>query len=89
MYHLIKYKVGNGSRVFLWHDNWHPLSPILGHFGPRILYNSSLSVNAKLDNVIQGRHWRWPHARSHQFLELRASIPSEVCPDENKDDVVV
>ncbi|GFY92142.1 hypothetical protein Acr_08g0005380 [Actinidia rufa] len=26
---------------------------------------------------IQGRHWRWPHARSHQILELRASIPSE------------
>ena len=46
-------------RIFFCGDNWHSLSPILSHFCLRVNYNSVLSVNVKLDSIIQGRPWRW------------------------------
>ena len=61
MYRLIKYKVGNGKNIFLWHDNWHPLSHIISHFSNWIPYDSALHFNVKVDCIIQGRNWIWSH----------------------------
>ena len=53
IYHLIKYKVGNGRDIFMCHDNWHPPSPIINHLGNRSLYNSVVQLNVKLECFIQ------------------------------------
>ncbi|KAL7238210.1 hypothetical protein ACSBR2_004331 [Camellia fascicularis] len=47
IYPLIKFKIGNGENVFLWHDNWHPLGSLWRRFGPRILYDTNLPDSTK------------------------------------------
>ncbi|XP_028127266.1 uncharacterized protein LOC114323787 [Camellia sinensis] len=44
---IIKFKLGNGENVFLWHDNWHPFGSLLLRYGPRILYDTNLPDNSK------------------------------------------
>ncbi|KAI8008098.1 hypothetical protein LOK49_LG07G01264, partial [Camellia lanceoleosa] len=41
------FKIGNGDKVFLWFDNWHPLGSLWNRFGHRILYDTGLSFNSK------------------------------------------
>lgn len=45
---FIKYRVGNGRSVFVWHDNWQSLGPLKLRFGPRIIYDAASVEDAKL-----------------------------------------
>ena len=53
----IVHKVGNGKNIFIWFDNCHPLSPLLVHFGCRILYDNASPRTAKLETFIRGSSW--------------------------------
>lgn len=61
---LLLFAVGDGKRIFVWHDPWHPKGPLLKHFGPGVLYGSGSSINAKLSSMIHNGVWKWPAARS-------------------------
>ena len=51
---LILHKIGRGNSTFLWHDNWHPLSPLWHKYGDRILYDSRLNSEAKVSQIVDG-----------------------------------
>ncbi|XP_028118147.1 uncharacterized protein LOC114315744 [Camellia sinensis] len=56
---LIVHKIGNGNATFLWYDNWHPVGSIWDKFGNRIIYDSGLSREAKVSNIVNGDSWHW------------------------------
>ena len=86
MYPIILVKVGNGLNTSTWFDYWHSLSPLIGHFGNRILYDSFSPRNAMLNSFILGREQNWLNANSHRIMELISSTPhnhssNESCGD--------
>ena len=72
----------------MWFDNWHPLSPLLDHFGSCILLDSAYPRTAKLESFIRGSSWNWHMASSLQFLELIQTIPYHISPCGNGEDSV-
>jgi hypothetical protein len=65
---FIRFKVGDGSRVFLWLDHWHPIGYLLDHYGYIIVYDSCFSLNTKLATFIKPENWVWPSARSDTLV---------------------
>ena len=68
---FIRHRVYNGVGTFLWHDFWNPLGPILHLFGERILYDSALHRNARVDAIMEGTRWNWPVTISADLIELK------------------
>ena len=44
---FLKYEVGDGQRIFLWHDNWHPDGVHYLKYGYRIIYDATSSLRLK------------------------------------------
>ena len=44
---FLHYEVGDGTKVFLWHDRWHPDGIFYQKNGHRIIYDAASSFNAK------------------------------------------
>jgi hypothetical protein len=72
---LLRFKVGDGMKIFLWLDNWHPTGYLLDRFGYRAIYDSGFSIDAKLSNIIRNEDWFWPLARSEAIVEIQSSLP--------------
>jgi len=49
---FIRIQGRDGRSIFLWHDHWHPLGYLLDKFGFRVVYDSRLSMDAKLSSII-------------------------------------
>lgn len=78
---MLKHVVGNGRKIFLWHDNWHPLGPLFPlKYNYRLVYDSGLSINAKLSSEIRGAEWNWPLARSETMVEVMIKLCDQVYP---------
>lgn len=84
---LIKHRVGDGSRIFLWFDNWHPMGSLWDKFGDRIAYDSALGINAKVSEIVGGTTWRWPFPSSWEIMDLINSTPSTFLPNGGSDAV--
>ncbi|KAL3509562.1 hypothetical protein ACH5RR_028963 [Cinchona calisaya] len=71
-------KVGNGSQIYLWHDNWHPLGPLLLSFPTKIITSFSNFWHAKLDSILYNGLWCWPEGRRkiEEVEQLIKDIPS-------------
>ena len=61
---------------------------MLSHFGDRIIYDSTMHLNAKMEMTTQDRQWRLTDALSHQLLEFRTNTPADLFPDEERMDEV-
>ena len=44
---LIRYRVGNGRDIFIWHDSWHKEGLLVKKFGRRIIYDA-VSTNESM-----------------------------------------
>ena len=77
---LIKSIIGDGADTWLWFDNWTPLGPIHLSFGDRVIYDYTLSRDARVATIIQGS-WRWPVANSPDLLTLKGAIPHSIIPN--------
>ena len=84
---LLKHNSGNGCGTFLWFDNWHPLGPLLDKFGSRIVYDSALSLHAKVKEIITDREWHWPRTNTLDLMEVRAEMHSIALPSDSIDTV--
>jgi len=71
---FIWFKVGDGSRVFLWLDHWHPASYLLDQYGYIIVYDSGFSLNTKLAAVIKNGNWFWAIARSNSLVDIQSQL---------------
>jgi hypothetical protein len=68
------FKVGDGSRVFHWLDKWHPAGYLLDKFGYRIVYDSSIPLNAKLAAIIKDGDWFWSPVRSDDLVDIQSQL---------------
>ncbi|KAK6290204.1 hypothetical protein POUND7_001745 [Theobroma cacao] len=59
---LIQHLTSNGEGTFLWYDAWHLSGLLLDKFGMKLVYDSAISDEAKVANVIKDGHWFWPPA---------------------------
>ena len=84
---FIKHRVCNGVGTFLWHDFWNPPGPILPHFGERILYDSALHRNARVDSVMEGTRWNWPVTLLADLIALKNSC-TKYPLDTSREDVI-
>ncbi|KAL7197309.1 hypothetical protein ACSBR2_019905 [Camellia fascicularis] len=87
IYPLIKHRVGDGSSISLWFDNWHPLGSVWDKYGVRIVYDSALSLDAKVSEIVEGNTWRWPFPSSWELMDLISSTPPTFLPTGGSDDV--
>jgi len=71
---FISFKVGNGSRVFLWFDHWHPAGYLLETFGHRIVHDSGFPLRSKLEVAIRNGEWNWPPARSDALVVIQSKL---------------
>lgn len=74
---MIKHVVGNGQNTFIWYmiyDNWHPTDLLLEVYNRRVVYDSGLSLHAKVSSVISAGEWNRPHARSNDLLEIQIQV---------------
>jgi hypothetical protein len=71
----IKFEVGLGHSIHLWHDNWHPLGPLHAKFGLRIIYDSQSTPEARVSFVIKNGEWFWKPARSEDLVVIQCRLP--------------
>jgi len=50
---FLKFEVGDGTGIHLWHDNWHLCGPLLDNFSFRVIYDSHSSIDAKVAFVLR------------------------------------
>lgn len=75
---LVKDKVkkitGNGERIILWHDNWHPKGPFTKAYSSHLIYDTRMSNQAKVKEIIKERRWYWPPTNSLWLLEIKEFV---------------
>ncbi|KAL0455423.1 UNVERIFIED_CONTAM: putative ribonuclease H protein [Sesamum latifolium] len=71
----ITYHIGVGDRVWLWHDRWHPLGPLIHRFpnGPRV---TGIPLESKISLVINEYGWSWPLITDIEHMEIVDHLPS-------------
>lgn len=70
----IQHRIGNGENTFLWMDNWHPVGLLLDKYDNRIIDDSSLRRNAKMENIINGKDWKWSMENSVDLIEVKELV---------------
>lgn len=50
---FIRFKVGDGSRIFLWSDHWHSAGCLLDKFGFRAVYDAGSYVATRVSSIIR------------------------------------
>lgn len=65
----------DGSRIFLWHDHWHPAGYLLESYGYRVLYDSGISKDARLSSIIKNKDWFWQGVRSDDLVAIQSRLP--------------
>jgi hypothetical protein len=66
----LKFEVGPGHSIHLWHENWHPLGPLHEKFGLGIIYDSQSISEARVSSVIKNGEWFWKPAQSEDLVIL-------------------
>lgn len=56
---LIQFKIGDGSKSFLWFDNWHLDGCLIDKYGLRVFYDAASHKEAKVSSIIQNGDWFW------------------------------
>jgi hypothetical protein len=72
---FIRFKVGAGDNIFIWHDLWHPDGILIEKYGFRPIYDAGSHTNAKLSSFICNNQWNWPPARSDALVCIQSQLP--------------
>lgn len=70
----IQHRIGNGENTFLWMDNWHPVGSLLDKYDNRIIDDSSLRRNAKMEDIINGKDWKWSMENLVDLIEVKELV---------------
>ncbi|KAK2653267.1 hypothetical protein Ddye_013123 [Dipteronia dyeriana] len=71
----------------LWFDNWHPNGHLLSKWSSRVVYDSSLPLNATVNAIVLVDSWNWSSAMSIDLVEIRSRMPS-YNPNSNIEDSI-
>ena len=53
----LSFKVGDGSSISLWLEDWHPDGILFDKYGFRVVYDSRIRIDAKLSSVMKNGDW--------------------------------
>ncbi|GKA14013.1 hypothetical protein Tco_0693659, partial [Tanacetum coccineum] len=83
----VRWKVGNGRSVNVWHENWCSVSPLSDYIDSRDIYNARLNNNCTINDIINEGRWNWPEEWKSDFVELnQIQVPNL---NEDVEDTVV
>jgi hypothetical protein len=72
---FLKFKIGDGSKVFLWFDSWHPDGCLLDVYGFRVVYDAGSNLEAKVSSIIRDGEWFWNGSRSDKLVAIQSRLP--------------
>ncbi|XP_059638758.1 uncharacterized protein LOC132281037 [Cornus florida] len=78
---LIKHKIGKGTSINLWLDNWLPAGPLSLRFPPNILIEAGLDLSTTVSHLIYNDSWNFPPVLSVAIPEL-PTLPSPSMKDD-------
>ena len=81
---FIKFEVGDGKTILLWHDLWHPAGVLIQRFGSRVIYDVASNPKAKVDYVLKDKTWIWGPARSYALVTIQCQLFLVELKDEDK-----
>jgi hypothetical protein len=71
---FLRFKVGDGTQIFLWLDCWHPDGYLMDRYGFRPVYDAGSCIDAKLSSIIKRGEWHWPYARSDLLVHIQSQL---------------
>ena len=81
---FIKFEVGDGKTILLWHDLWHPAGVLIQRFGSCVIYDVASNPKAKVDYVLKDKTWIWGPARSDALVTIQCQLFLVKLKDEDK-----
>ena len=81
---FIRFKVGDGKSIFLWHDLWRPIGVLIQRFGSRVIYDAASNPEVKVDSVLKDKRWIWRSARFDAFVIIQCQLFLVELKDEDK-----
>lgn len=67
--------MGDGSRIFIWNDCWHPNVPLVIRYGSRVVYDAVISRLARVSYVIHNGNWDWSRRNTWELNNIRGNLP--------------
>lgn len=49
---FLSFKVGDGQKIFLWYDVWHPEGCLFDRYGYRMIYDAGSAIGPKVSSII-------------------------------------
>jgi len=71
---FLSFKIGTGSRIFMWYDSWHPAGCLIEKYGLRTTYDAGHNIGPMLSSIIKNGEWHWKSARS-ESVEIQCRLP--------------
>ena len=81
---FIRFEVGDGKTIFLWHDLWHPAWVLVQRFGSHVIYDAVSNLEAKMDSMLKDKTWIWRLARSDALVTIQCQLFLVELKDEDK-----
>jgi hypothetical protein len=50
---FLSFKVGDGRKIFLWYDVWHPEGCLFDKYGYRMIYDAGSAIGPKVSSIIK------------------------------------
>ncbi|GJU46328.1 reverse transcriptase domain, reverse transcriptase zinc-binding domain protein [Tanacetum coccineum] len=74
----IWYRLGDGSKVSAWFDNWCAISPLYDIIPNLDIYRAGFQVSSKVSELIVNGNWVWPTDWPVKFPSLSSIIVSHL-----------
>uniref|UniRef100_A0A2N9J1W3 Reverse transcriptase domain-containing protein n=1 Tax=Fagus sylvatica TaxID=28930 RepID=A0A2N9J1W3_FAGSY len=71
---FLKYEVGDGRKIFLWHDHWHPDGILYLKYGHRVVYDAVSRSDARVASVFKDQEWQWRPARYEELVFIQSKL---------------
>ena len=81
---FIRFEVGDGKTIFLWHDLWHPAEVLVQRYGFRVIYDAASNPEAKVDFVLKDKTWNWRLVRFDALVTSQSQPFLVELKDEDK-----
>ncbi|GJU04495.1 probable L-cysteine desulfhydrase, chloroplastic [Tanacetum coccineum] len=81
------HSIGNGERTSMFYDKWCSNGPLSKFISKRNLYDSRISDNVVVAEMLADNEWKWPSDWLSKFTVLNSIIPPNI--QKEKEDLVM
>lgn len=64
------HKIGDGSNVSAWFDNWHPIGPLCTVVSRRDVIQAGFSLRSTVVDFVSSNGWSWPDSWKERYACL-------------------